>query len=411
MKQSLSKQPIFFSKLISIKEVVTSITFLLVVVLLLVFSKHSLDSIKSSINIFLTCLLPSLMPFIILSEFALNTNILNNVSTTFGSFLTKLFKLPKESSIAIILGFLCGFPTGSKAVNTLYNLGSINKKQAYTLLSFVNNCNPAFIITAIGIGVFGNISIGVILFISHYLSAILLGMFFSRLNYTTIIHENSRNSKDIYENNLFLRKFSNRNSFRKDNSNFIDILKKAILNSFLTLGIIFGFVAIFNLIFDSLKIILANTSISNEFILLFSGIFEISRGSFDLLKLNMSIQNIICIESFLLGFSGLCIIFQVFSTISEHNFKFRKLIFFKLLHGILSAIITYALLRYTNLLNFDSLQILNNLDSYTTLFEFRASLTKAYLISVSIILVILACFWFYLKLKKVATNDYFKEGG
>lgn len=47
----------------------------------------------------------------------------------------------------MIIGFLCGYPMGSKTVADLYTKNLISKQEASYLLSFCNNCSPAFIIS------------------------------------------------------------------------------------------------------------------------------------------------------------------------------------------------------------------------------------------------------------------------
>ena len=66
---------------------------------------------------------------------------------------------------------------GAKTVSKLYEDSEISKYEADKLLLFINNCNPAFILSTIGIGIFHNIYIGILLATSHYISSILIGIF------------------------------------------------------------------------------------------------------------------------------------------------------------------------------------------------------------------------------------------
>lgn len=359
------------------------IIFFTILLILLMFSKNVQVSVKNSISIFVTSLIPSLFPFLILSEFALNTNIFENISYIFGNVLSKIFKINKDSAIAVIIGFLCGFPSGSIAVNKLYEQRKITKNEAYTLLSFINNNNPAFLISTIGIAIFNNLSIGIILLISHYSASIITGIFYSRYSSHTIIHENTKISNNLIkiEKNI------------DSNINLIEILKKCILNAFKTLGIIFGFILIFNLLFDILNILFTKLNVNQNIVYIISAIIEITRGSHNIIKLNYSIETILCLESFLLGFSGLCIIFQIYSTISKNNFKFFKILKYKICHGIFSAIITYILIKCTNLLNVNSITILNSLDSTIIEYkEYKSMIYNAYFHSFLFILfIILIC--------------------
>lgn len=361
---------IFFNNKNKIKNISILTLFFLILFVILIFSNTVHKSVNLSVKILLTSLIPSLLPFLILAEFAMNTNILNMISKVFGNFLSKVFKLPKCSSIAIIIGFLCGFPSGAKAVNMLYQKNMINKNQAYHLLAFVNNNNPAFIISAIGISVFNSIQIGFLLLFSHFIASVLIGIFY--INPTSnIIHEFTENSNNNYVENT---------------ENIVEILKKCIFNAFKTLGIIFGFVTIFNLGFDLLNMIFIELKIKANFVYIISALVEITRGSYNIANLSFDIKTIICVESFMLGFSGICIILQIYSTISKNNFSFLRLLKYKLNHGILSAIITYILLKYTNVINVASIPILNSIGNIKNYSGYKDIIYKSYIYSFSIIL-------------------------
>ncbi|MCX8074580.1 MAG: hypothetical protein N2749_03235 [Clostridia bacterium] len=383
--------------ILNLKSAIYTIIFFLTLLIFLVFSKQSVQSLKNSIDIFLNCIIPSLLPFMILSEFALSTNVFTNVAKSFGKIFKKLFCIPEEASIAIILGFLCGFPSGSKAVNTLYEEGKITEKQAYTLLSFVNNCNPAFILVTVGIGIFNNMRIGIILLISHYLASIIFGIIFSRFNYyhhNTIIHENTENLNRIYKNSLNNRK----------KLNYVELLKKCILNSFFTLALIFGFLSVFNLIFDMINLVLSHYMLEQNTSYILSGIFEITRGSYNILNLDANLTVLICLESFILGFSGLCVIFQIFSTVSKHNFNFLKLALFKVMHGIISMIISYILIEHTSIFNVQTLTISSMINDVKNSDFLKTSLISAYINSILLIVLMLSIYMIIYNLKDRKRN-------
>ena len=352
-----------FIRVYKLKKILKLTLFFISLFILLFLSKENFESVKNSVTIFISSVLPSLFPFIFFTEIILNTDIINILSRIFGNIISKLFKVSKNSATAVIIGFLCGYPMGSKTVSTLYSDKKISRDDANILLTFVNNCNPAFILSTIAIGVFYNMNIGIILLISHVLSSILIGIMYSRKYYSNIIHKkdkklNSFGKKSIINENI------NYNNNSKDLS-FFEIIKKSIFNAFLTLSNIFGFIIIFNLLFSIFAVFLQKINIPNFYITILSGIFEITSGCHNIGILNIDIIPKLCITSFILGFSGLCINAQIFSTISKQKFKFFSLIKSKLLHGILSCIITYILLRYTNMHDLSTISVFSNTETIT----------------------------------------------
>ena len=228
------------------KQIIKLLLFLCILSLLLIFSRQNFASVTTSTKVFLSNVFPSLFPFILFTNILLNSNIVNYLSKILGKPISLLFRVPPDSVIAIIIGFLCGFPMGAKAVDNLYQTHKINRIQAKKLLTFVNNCNPSFILSTIGIAVFYQIQIGVLLLISHYLSAILIGIVINRFHFPSIIHE----KKKVL--NTFQQKVSKYETKETVNNSFFYTLKQAIFNTFITMGTIFGFIILFNLAFSIL---------------------------------------------------------------------------------------------------------------------------------------------------------------
>lgn len=372
-------------KCYNIKNITNILIFIVSLFILLIFSKNNFESVKSSVTIFISSIIPSLFPFIFFTEFILNTDILKTVQNYTGGLFSKFFHSSRKSSPAIITGFLCGFPMGSKTVSKLYQKGDISHDEARKLLLFINNCNPAFILSTIGIGVFYNIKVGILLAISHYVSSIIIGMFFCKRNSLSIIHENKQK----------LNTFDKINSIKDKNT--FEIIKKCIKNTFVTLSMILGFMILFNLLSRVITTILLVINVNKETLAIISGLFEVTSGINNIYNLHISVDIKLIITSFMLGFSGLCIISQIYSTISGNNFSFKELLMSKLLHGIFSMAITYILLKYTSILDLSAISVYGSVDESIRT-EYMYNMKISYLIStISIIFII---FIYYLTRKK-----------
>lgn len=382
----------------SIKNIINILIFIISLLVLLIFSKDHFESVKSSITIFISNIIPSLFPFIFFTEFILNTDILATIQTCTGKFFSKVFSISKNASPAIITGFLCGFPMGAKTAIKLYEDGNITKKEAANLLIYINNCNPAFILSTIGIGILYNIKLGIVLLLSHYLASTIIGILFCKMHPSNIIHKKEVNLNSFTKNNQI------------SNQNLFEIIKNCIKNTFFTLSMILGFMIIFNLLFNLLSKILILFNIDNNAISILSGFFEITNGINQVFLSTINLDVKILIISFLLGFSGLCIICQIYSTISKYKFSLKKLILAKFIHGIFSMAITYILINYTNVLDFNTISVYSNIEENTKEY-YIYNIKKAYLISTSLISIFL--FIYYFIRRKVAHKNigYKKEGG
>lgn len=382
----------------NIKNIIKIFLFTVIILILLIFSKDNFENVKNTVQIFIYSIIPSLFPFIFFTEFILNTDILNTVQNTTGKYISKIFRVSKNASPAILTGFLCGFPMGAKTVSHLYDTNQISKKESFKLLSYINNCNPAFIISSIGIGIMYNIKLGILLAISHYLASLLMSFIPFKNSSLDIIHE-----KDIN-----LNTFSKKNNIKPQN--IFEIIKVCIKNSFSTLTMIFGFMIIFNLLFSVINNILTIFNVSNNITAIVSGLFEVTIGINNVYNLPLNINTKLLIISFLTGFSGLCIIFQIYSCICIKDFSIKKLILFKILHGIISCFLSYILLKYTNIFNGNTINVYNSVDELKKTYYIH-NMKISYLVSTIIIILIL--FIYYIIHKKVAYKniDYKKEGG
>lgn len=382
----------------SIKNILNTLIFTVSLLTLLIFSKDNFESVKKSVSIFISNIIPSLFPFIFFTEFILNTDILTTIQNSTDKIFSKLFSVTKKASPAIITGFLCGFPMGAKTVASLYEKDEISREESKNLLKFINNCNPAFILSTIGIGILYNIKLGLVLALSHYLASILIGILFCKKHSLNIIHKNEVNLNSFDKINLNLKQ------------NLFEIVKKCIKNTLVTLGMILGFMIIFNLLFCILNKFLIMLNINNNVISILSGIFEVTAGVKNVYESSLDLKIKLVFISFLLGFSGLCIICQIYSTISKYKFSFKKLLASKFIHGIFSMGITYILINYTNFFNIDTVSVYSQIDQIQRSY-YVYNMKKAYLLSTSLIIVFLLIY--YIIRKKVAHKNigYKKEGG
>ena len=208
-------------KIIHLKHILNLFIFLLILISLIIFAKIDFTSIKDTIDIYLSITFPSLFPFILFVQVCLNTNIFTSLKKIF-SFIPKIFNLSSNTSIILILSYIAGFPSGATLTNNLYKENYITKKDIDILSTFTNNCSPMFIIITIGFALLNNIKLGILLFVSHFISSIIIGFVYSKF-YTYIIHENSTNLKCKHKKDDNITKKSN---------TFFDILSKSLNSSF-----------------------------------------------------------------------------------------------------------------------------------------------------------------------------------
>ena len=357
---------------IYLKKRVKFIISMLAIFCIFAFAKTNYISIQNTIQIFLESVMPSLFPFIFLTNIILQSNILDVITSKFKKYGNLIY-------IALI-GSFCGYPMGAKATYMLYNKKLVSKNEAYFLMSFANNCNPIFILSTIGIGVLNNIKLAIILMICHYTSSLIICIYY--FTHNNIIHKNDEKSNS----------FSKKEDTALHNLTTFEKVDTAIKQTFLTLSNILAFILLFNLAFSVVENILLKLNISENIIYTLSGIFEVT-GGIRLIYLNSTLpQNItLTIISFVLSFSGMAIIFQIYSCIYKIPIKLSHIFKYKLMQGLISAIMTYILVSIIKSTDYINL----NLKPASTLFNE----TLTYIIAVALLFTI--CF----TLKKVTRKS------
>ena len=350
MKQNNNINFLFFN----IKKLILPFTFLLFTICLVLFSNTNLTAAKDGLILWASAVIPSLFPFFVATELLSNTNIISFLGKHLNKIMRPLFNVPGEAAFAFVMGLISGYPVGAKIVSKFKEDGICTKEEAERMIAFTNNSGPLFIIGTVGITLFGNSTIGILLFITHFLSCITVGILLKYTSKPNISHIHSK-----------------KNVEQKKSINFSDlgeILGKSITNSISTILMIGGFVVIFSvvisilnqshvfdLIYNIFSPIFNNLGISTEFIKpIFSGIIELTNGVS--LVSNVHVKEIsinIIISAFILGFGGISILLQVFSIIAKSGLSIKKYIIGKFAQGIIAAIYTYFAITFIPFFNFD----------------------------------------------------------
>lgn len=278
-----------------------------------------MESIKLSFSICINNLFPSLIPFMLLSNILINYNFINDISDIFKNLMTKVFRVNKNCSFALLMSILSGTPSNSKYLKDLKDNNLISTLDCQKCLNFCHFTNPIFILGTIGYTFLGDKKLGLIILISHYTCSFFIG----------IINRNKLNTN-----------IENKTKLKANNNSFLKILTLSINTTISTLLLILGIITsclILTCILN--KIIYLNDNIKFLY-----GLVEITQGLKYLSLSNLNIVLKACISSFLISFGGICIHMQVFSIMDNKKIRYYPYFISRLIHGILSFILTYILI-------------------------------------------------------------------
>ncbi len=273
--------------------VICLILFIILIVLCLVEPKNTVEVTNQTIFLWTKNVLPTLLPFFILSKYLLNSGADNFFKKTFKPFCS-ILGLPQSSAFCIFISILCGFPLGSIIVEDVFD--DQKTKEYYANVCF--SASSVFILSTVGNGILCSGKEGVALFTINFCTFLMFAVF--------------TKPKNLCESTNYLK-----------HSEPISESVTAIFN-------ICGNMILFSLISS-----IFTRFIKNEFFKsIVSGIFEFTSGIKSLSALGFDVLPII---SFFLSFGGLCVIFQCFGYLKKINRT--KFILNRILCGSVSFIL------------------------------------------------------------------------
>ncbi|MBQ9267500.1 MAG: sporulation integral membrane protein YlbJ [Clostridia bacterium] len=344
-------------KVVKLKRYLMPMLIFCFLILLVIFSKSSFESAHTGFMLWVNNVVPSLLPFLIGIELMKRTNFMQIIGKLLEKIMRPVFNVPGCGAFALAMGMSSGYPVGSKIVASLREEKLCSKVEAERLLSFTNTSGPIFIVGAVGIGMFGDAKIGLMLLLTHFFSALLVGVIFRNYKANSSHTDIVAQKPEVYNNNA---SFSLRNLGA--------MMGESIKSAINTLLLICGYIVFFAVLGD----ILQNTGIMHffqimieRFLKLFDvpldasngiarGILEVTSGVKALSSLkNISYLKLLSVVAFVLGFGGFSVHMQTASIIADTDLSLKPYLFAKLLHGIFASVSAYLLMKYTTFFNWD----------------------------------------------------------
>ena len=135
-------------------------------------------SVEEALSLCAHSVVPALFPFLVVTSALLSLGFGELTAPWLAGLMEPLFRVPGAGSAALVLGLVGGYPIGAATAARLHQEGLVSREEGERLLTFCNNSNPVFLISVLGVGVFGSVRTGIWLWLIHVLSALLTGLIF-----------------------------------------------------------------------------------------------------------------------------------------------------------------------------------------------------------------------------------------
>lgn len=306
-----------------LKKAVFYFAVIAVAALLIIRADSVIYYAKDSMRICYELIIPTLFPFFVCSGLLIYSGFGSLLAKLSQNIMRPLFNVAPAGAAAFVLGIISGYPLGAVTAVQLYNCGSLSKSEAERLLSFCSNSGPLFIIGSVGVSIYGKLSYGIILYCVHIAASLIVGIMFRRFG---AAHHNSPpmklNTADMPLSEVFSTALSNASK------NIITVCCSIIFFSSVSRAL---------LELAQLPPLLDAAA---------SGLCEFSTGTLKTSLLNTDIYKKFILTSFITGFSGISVHLQVMAVTAGSGLSLKPYILGKILHGIIAAAITAALLMF-----------------------------------------------------------------
>ena len=313
----------------SINTFLETLLFLLLFALAVTLSVgHNFNSaVIDGINLWIACVLPALFPYFIITAILSSLSVTGKISKKLTPFTRKIFGVGGSVGYALFISVISGYPVGAKTVADLKDGGLISDTESVRAAALCSTSSPVFLISSVGGIMFNSAIFGVALFITHLLSALLVGIIFS----------------------FYKRKDRpSQTDFPISTNKLDNILYQSVYSSVISVLVVGGLITAFYLLTEVLLyygfltplITLLTTITGSENIGagITLGIFECTKGLKALsvggiTALSLPIAASVC------GFGGLSVIAQSIAYLKKAKIKTAPFLFAKVLSAVLNFIV------------------------------------------------------------------------
>lgn len=248
---------------------------------MLLFPKKVLADSLAGLDLWFHTVLPSLLPFMILSNVLIGANVVSQLMRPFSGFFRYVLGLSPEGGYAWLLGLFCGFPMGARLTGDMYRQHRISREEAGYLLTFANQSSPMFLSTYVVLHGLGDSTMTLPVFVIFYASAFLTSLVF-RIRSRRFGLPPSKPKKEVPEQ-----------------TSYGNLLDTSIMNGFEIITRLGGYIILFSILAGIVLQLPAPLHTAAPFL---SGLTEITTGihtiSGTTLPLQVKFTAIVCCTAF-----------------------------------------------------------------------------------------------------------------
>ncbi len=297
------------------------IIILLCLFYILRFPEVTVNAAAKGLVLWFEQVLPSLLPFAILSNIMIASDILPSITGRFLPFIQKIIPVSDSGAFVLLSGFLFGFPMGSKNCAGLLLEEKIEKEEAEILFIITNNISPVFI---------QNYILGQQLRLPEYFGWSILILYLPPLLLGTyLLHKKTLSGN------------SHKKTASRSKINF-QIVDAGIMNGFETLTKIGGYIMLFSILASCFLQLPISCNLKIGCI----GFIELTNGIHFLKSTDLTLESQYVLSMIFTAFGGLSGVAQTSAMIKGTGLSMKKYVYWKLVLCIITGILAFIVIQY-----------------------------------------------------------------
>ena len=317
------------------KKTVYAVFAALLIGMLFLYPKEMVAAASQGLLLWFQNVLPSLFPFMALSLMLVELDVPKWLGKLASPMMKPLFRVSGAGAFPMIMGMICGYPTGAKITAQMQRKGELTPGEAQRIMSFSNLPGPIFVLGTVAGTLLQKPALGYFMIGVFILGAVITGVLFRFYQKKEVFTKTSKFSPPSQETQTLGR-----------------LLGQSIQSALDTITQVGGFIILFSVIIQAIKLSglprlfqLLPLSSSGQQILEggLYGIIEMTNGASILCNAALPEHIKVVLLIGVLSFGGLSIFAQTISVIQQSQIKPGIYFFSKLVQSIISMAFGYIL--------------------------------------------------------------------
>lgn len=327
---------------------------------LVVFSEAGYKASLSGLKLFIDVVLPSLLPFFLLSDLLMALGVVHFLGECFEPIMRPVFNVPGVGSFVFSMGLAAGYPMDAVLTAKFRRQNLCSRVEGERLLAFTNSADPLFIFGAVAVAMFHDPQLGAAIAFGHYLGALTVGLLFRFHGRGEVPGPGDTGSPRIGRRQGLLARAADAalDAHERDGRSLVRVLNDAIGDSARTLLTIAAFMMLFAVLLRVLEVThgIAVLDVPMRLVLrLFglptslthaavSGLFEIDLGSAAAAAAHAPLVAKVVVASAIIAWSGFSVHAQVLSVLSGTDLRMGPYYAARFLHAVIAGALTFVAL-------------------------------------------------------------------